>query len=124
MKSFAAPAKHLSDLDARAASRLLGTAADVVLILDADGVVRDLALGGNTLDDEGCEDWIGKPWVQTVREDSRPKAEALLRNAEAEGPVEWRHLAHDARKGRELHLTSAAIKLRDTARYRTVGRTL
>jgi len=124
MKSFAAPAKHLSDLQAGTVGRLLGAACDVVLILDADGIVRDLALGNASLDDEGCDDWIGKAWVQTVPKESRVHAEALLRNADAEGPLEWRSLSHRAGSGRDLLLSSAAIKLRATARLRNVGRTV
>jgi len=129
MKSFTAPARHLSELDAGAVGQLIAAAADLVLILDADGVVRDLALGTNTLGtntlDKDLQDgWIGKSWISTVGKDSRTKAEALLRNADEDGPLEWRQLVHRTSKGQDIPLASAAIKLRGAARYRTVGRTV
>lgn len=124
MKSFAAHAKHLGDLPAGLIGQLIAASSDVVLILDADGVVRDLALGGNSLDDLGCEDWIGRPWVDSVAKDSRANAEWLLRNAAAEEPLEWRQLTCENAKGAHLQLSSTAIRLRAKARYRDIGRTV
>jgi transcriptional regulator PpsR len=124
MKSFAAPAKHLSDLEASAVGQLIAASSDLVLILDADGIVRDLAQSSSSLDDQACEEWIGKSWIQNVGKESRTNAESLLRNAEGDQPLEWRQLTHTSGKGREVQLTSAAIRLRGTARYRTVGRTV
>ncbi|MBU1360291.1 MAG: transcriptional regulator PpsR [Gammaproteobacteria bacterium] len=123
MKSFAAPAKHLHELEAGTVGRLLAAAADLVLVLDADGVVRDVALGSNTLDDFGCERWIGKPWLQLLPKDAQPKAEALLRDAAAGSPLQWRQLTHHADAG-DLPLSCAVAPLRAAARYRTVGRTV
>ncbi len=124
MKSLAAPAKHLSDLDFGAVGHLIAAAADIALILDADGVVRDIALGSNALDAEGCEGWLGKAWVQAAAKESRPKAEAMLRGAEAGEPLQWRQIAHRTAHAADLPLSCAAVKLRSSARYRTVGRTV
>ncbi|WP_077001903.1 transcriptional regulator PpsR [Variovorax sp. KK3] len=124
MKSFAAHAKHLADLQAGLVGQLIAASSDVVLIVDADGVVRDLALGGSGLDDQGCEDWIGKPWADGVAKDSRANAEWLLRNAGADGALEWRQLTCRTTRGAELHLSCTAIKLRGRARSRDIGRTV
>ncbi|WP_198970691.1 transcriptional regulator PpsR [Xylophilus sp. ASV27] len=122
MKSFTAHAKHLGDLQSGPIGQLIAASSDVVLILDADGVVRDLALGSSSLDDQGCEDWIGKPWVESITKDSRASAEALLRSAQAEDPLEWRQLTYRNSSGGDLHLSCAAIRLRAKARYRDIGR--
>ena len=124
MKSFAAPAKHLSELDAGALDKLVAATTDIALILDADGIVRDIALGGATLDEAGCEDWIGQAWVELVSKESRPKVETLLRDARDNAPLAWRQVIHHSAKVGELNLSCAALKLRDAARYRTVGRTV
>ncbi|RZI93340.1 MAG: transcriptional regulator PpsR [Variovorax sp.] len=124
MKSFAAPAKHLSDLDIGAVSHLVSAASDLALILDADGVVRDVALGGNTLDSEGFEQWIGKAWVLAVSKDARVKAEALLRDADDGNTVPWRQIAHHSAEGADLPMLCTAVKLRSSARYRATGRTV
>ena len=72
---FATPELFLSDLDAGAAASLISAAADVVLIVDDAGVIRDLAFGNNELIAHGCSDWLGKTWAQTVAIESQPKVE-------------------------------------------------
>ncbi|VWX55580.1 Fis family transcriptional regulator [Burkholderiales bacterium 8X] len=124
MKSFAAPAKHLNDLEVGAVSHLVSVAADLALILDADGVVRDFALGGDSLDSEGFEQWIGKAWVLAVNKEARVKAEALLRDADAGNSVQWRQIAHRSAQGDDLPMLCTAVKLRNSARYRATGRTV
>ena len=61
---FATPELFLSDLDAGAAANLITAAADVVLIVDDAGVIRDLAFGNDELLSHGCNDWLGKTWAQ------------------------------------------------------------
>ncbi|RYZ11501.1 MAG: PAS domain-containing protein, partial [Comamonadaceae bacterium] len=124
MKSFAVPAKHLTDLGAGVLGNLLSAAADLALILDADGIVRDVAWGGDNLDGEGCEQWVGKPWIDTVSKEARAKAEALLRDADAHAKPVWRQVVHRAGKGADLPLLCAVLKFRDTARLRAVGRSV
>jgi len=123
MKSFAAPAKHLNDLDAGAIGYLLAAAADIALILDADGVVRDMAIGNDSLESEGAKEWLGKAWVQATVKESRSKAEALLRDAAAQAPLQWRQISHHLAQG-DVPLSCAAVRLRDAARTRAVGRTV
>ena len=41
---------------------------------------------------------------------------------EEQGALQWRQLSHRTGKGHDVPLASAAVKLRSTARYRTVGR--
>ncbi|MFM9927332.1 transcriptional regulator PpsR [Variovorax sp. H27-G14] len=124
MKSFAAPAKHLGDLQPGPMGQLIAASSDVVLILDADGIVRDLALGGSSLDDQGCGDWIGKSWLDSLARDSRPHAESMLRNADAAEPLAWRQLVVRNGNHGDLHLSCAALQLRGSARLRNVGRTV
>ena len=73
MREFEAPARSLGDLDADVAGRLIAAAADVALIIDDKGVIRDLAFGSEELLREGYYDWLGKPWAETVTVESRPK---------------------------------------------------
>ena len=50
MLGFGTPGQSLGDMDAEAASRLIAAAADATLVLDGDGVIRDMAfmLASNT----------------------------------------------------------------------------
>ena len=43
MKTFLAPRKSLGDLDADAAASLVSAAADMALVVDEQGVIRDIA---------------------------------------------------------------------------------
>ena len=49
MKSFKAPRKALTGLDAETVSSLITASTDVALVLDAKGVVRDAAFGSEVL---------------------------------------------------------------------------
>ena len=105
-------------------------AADVALILDGEGVIRDLAIGSDELsqDLESARKWLGKSWVNTVTVESRPKVEALLRDAAAHAPPRWRHLNHPAPEGPDVALLDSAIQVgpdkRPETRIVAVGRDL
>lgn len=101
VRQFATPEKLLDDLDAEAAGGLIAAASDVALILDREGVVRDLAFGNEDLAAEWPEGQVGRPWAETVTVESRPKVEALL--AEAASPAgaaaRWRHVNYASPRG-------------------------
>lgn len=111
MREFHSPAKTLGDLTANAAGRLLAAAADVALIIDEQGVIRDLAFGSDDLLREGYHEWLGKPWADTVTVESRPKVEALLRDSRANAAPRWRHINHPSVDGADLPLSYSAIAL-------------
>ena len=78
MKSFKAPRKALTDLDAETVSRLITASSDVALVLDAKGVVRDAAFGNEQLAAEIGVAIVGKPLTDAVSVDTRPKIELLF----------------------------------------------
>ena len=91
---FLNPAPLLAEMGSDAVATLISAAADVVLILDRDGVIRDMALGNDEMIQTGCQHWLGKPWLQTVTPESQPKIEALLRThgALTGDGVRWRQV--------------------------------
>ncbi|MES2989967.1 MAG: transcriptional regulator PpsR [Pseudomonadota bacterium] len=111
MREFEAPAKTLGDLSADMAGKLIAAAADVALIIDDQGVIRDLAFGSEDLLREGYYEWLGKPWADTVTVESRPKVEALLRESRANAAPRWRHINHPSLDGADLPLSYSAIAL-------------
>ena len=74
MKSFKAPKTALGPLDAEATAALVAAAADVALVLDESGTIRDVAFSNDELFGEfgRGERWLGRPWIETVARDSRP----------------------------------------------------
>ncbi|MEO7338163.1 MAG: transcriptional regulator PpsR [Caldimonas sp.] len=124
MREFETPAKSLGDLSAVVAGRLLAAAADVALIIDADGVIRDLAFGSEDLLREGYYDWLGKPWADTVTVESRPKVEALLRDSKANAAPRWRHINHPSAGGPDLPLSYSAMALPKGPKDKSIGRSV
>jgi transcriptional regulator PpsR len=111
MREFESPARTLGDLSADVAGRLIAAAADVALIIDDKGVIRDLAFGSEDLLREGYYEWLGKPWADTVTIESRPKVEALLRESRTDAAPRWRHINHPSIDGADLPLSYSAIAL-------------
>jgi transcriptional regulator PpsR len=109
---FATPELFLSDLDASAAAHLISAAADVVLIVDDAGVIRDLAIGNNELLTHGCNDWLGKTWAQTVAIESQPKVEAMLRDAATGAGARERQVNHPCADGTNLPMIYTVVPLK------------
>lgn len=124
MKSFLAPQKSLGELDADAAAALISAAADMALVLDDKGIIRDVAFSSDELSQAfaGHEAWLGRPWVETVTGESRPKVEALV-NDEADG-ARWRHINQLASGGEAVPVLYAAVPLRRGDRRVIFGRDL
>jgi transcriptional regulator PpsR len=124
VSQFLAPKKSLGNLDVEAAARLITAAADVALVLDTQGVIRDLAFSSDELSNEGYSGWLGQPWAETVTAESRPKIEALLRDAGDANGSAWRHVNHPSPRGADVPMLYSAIKVGKTGRVVAVGRNL
>ncbi len=90
---FRAPAALLRGLDPDLAARVIAASGDIALVLDGDGVIRDLALGSGDLAIDGIETWRDRRWIDTVTSESRGKIEEMLRDAHA-APMRWRQVNH------------------------------
>lgn len=124
MKHFNTPKTSLGDLHAETAATVITAAADVALVVDAAGVVRDVALGSDDLAPAGCEAWVGRPWVDTVTVESRPKVEALLKAARADDPPRWRHVNHPVQGGDDLPVMYSAVRVNSDGNTVVIGRDL
>ena len=131
-KPFDMAGQFLANLDAETAAELITAASDVVLILDKDGVIRDMALSNADMLSVGCQDWLGKSWIDTVTVESKPKVEAMLKKHEdpAADGVRWRHVNHPVADKPDLALSYSVIRLHtaqgdsDTAHAVAFGRDL
>lgn len=127
MKTFNSPTKSLGALDGEAAGTLVAAASDLALVIGTDGVIRDLAVqSGELLDDlEGHASWPGRSWADTVTVESRPKIEALLRDAVAEAAPRWRQVNHLASGGGpDIPVLYSAVRVGDEGRVVAFGRDL
>lgn len=123
MKHFKSPRKLLSEIDPEKASRLIALASDIALIVDKRGVIRDVACADEDLDGE-CGKWVGRPFVETVTVESKPKAEELLRDAAQSGPARWRQVNHQIDRSPDLPVRYTAVELGSEGRIVVVGRDL
>lgn len=120
--------KSLGSLDADAASRLASLASDITVMLDRDGIVRDLAVSNESLSKESdATSWIGRRWIDTVTVESRPKIEQLLKDAASSSKqtVQWRQVNHPTASGRiDLPVRYATMPLRANGTIVALGREL
>lgn len=118
------PNGRLGSLDAEAAADLIAAAADVALVLDGDGVIRDVALGSEDMLLEGCRKWIGQPWAETVTIESRAKVETLLREATSKAERRWRQVNHPSARGSDVPVLYSAVQVGQNGQVVAFGRDL
>lgn len=118
------PQEALGDLQADAAATLIKALADVSLVLDDQGVIRDLAFGSEDISKEAYGDWLGQAWTDTVSIESRPKVDALLREAGSRSPSRWRQLNHPSTLGRDIAVRYCTMRLGTSGSVVAVGRSL
>ena len=125
-QSFVTPQTSLGDLDAGSAAALIAAASDVTLIVDQDGLIQDVAIqSGELFDDLAVTGtWLGRPLIETVALDSRPKIARLLNDAFGMGEPKWRHMNHLAPDGRSVPVLYCAVQVGDDGRVVLFGRDL
>jgi len=123
VKNFKAPRKALSGLDAETVAGLIVSSADIALILDRRGIIRDVAIPNAELLAELGGDWIGKSLLEVVTKDSQPKIELLLRDLSA-GQVRARQVNHPLPDSRTAPIVYALSPLDDDGRCLAQGRDL
>jgi len=84
----------LAGLPPDATARILSATADVTLVLDRKGIIRDVAVGSTDLGDDPFATWIDQPFIDTVSSDSRFKVEEMLRDVASRSIPRWRLVNH------------------------------
>jgi transcriptional regulator PpsR len=112
-------------LDAVDTASLIAAAADVALLVDGAGVIRDVSIGSTELGALDHSDWIGRPWTDTVTVESRPKVEALLSDAgEPAAGTRWRHINHQSPQGADVPVLYSTIQAGPSGGVVAIGRDL
>lgn len=126
MKHFIAPSQSLGLIDAQTAATLIAAASDVALVIDRHGIIRDMALNGEDLstDLSDAGSWIGRPWIDTVTVESRPKIEALLKEAVAGGAGRSRQINYPSAQRIDVPVLYSAIQAGEEGRIVAFGRNL
>jgi transcriptional regulator PpsR len=101
---------------------LIAAAADVALLVDDKGLIRDVAIGSADLGELPHGAWIGRPWAETVTAESRPKVEALLSEPGGLVAQRWRHVNHPSPKGADVPMMYSAIQAGPKGQVVAIGR--
>jgi transcriptional regulator PpsR len=124
VNQFEKPALSLAGLDLESAASVIAAAADVALVVDKEGVIRDVAGGSEDLTMEGYRSWVGQPWEQIVTVESRPKVAALLKEAGLSSARKWRHVNHPSPHGADVPVLYSAVRVGNEGRVIALGRDL
>ena len=120
MQAF--PRGLLGALTADVAEKIAAAAGDVAMIVGPDGVIRDLALSSDALQSEGAQAWLDQPWLDTVTIESRPKVEALLRDAAKGGQARWREINQITAANRSTMVRFVAVSSGADGQVIAIGR--
>jgi transcriptional regulator PpsR len=121
---FQDPRSSFGDTPTESTARLVAAAAELALIIDQEGVVRDLSCGDDAIARANPESWIGRAWIDTVTVESRPKIQSLLVDASFEHPSRWRQVNHRIAGHADLPVLYSTLRLPGSGRILAVGRDL
>jgi transcriptional regulator PpsR len=121
---FRFPRDSVGDLEADTAATLIAAMSDIALVVDTDGVIRDLAFGSDDWSVEWYGKWLGLPWVDTVTGETRQKIEALVEEATTTSPSRWRQVNHPSSWGSDVPVIYCTMRLRPEGPIIACGRDL
>ena len=124
VKHFKAPKESFENLDAEAVAALIASAGDIAIVMDDKGVIRDLTFGNDDLPREWSDQWIGRPWIETVTVESRIKIDSMLSEARAGIPPRWRHVNHPLPRSADIPIQYSVVQIGAEGRMVAVGRDL
>jgi transcriptional regulator PpsR len=124
VRQFKVPQKTFGDLEPATVGKLVTASSDLALVLDKKGVIRDLALDGDSLEDQGCDGWVGKRWLDVVTDESRNKVEEMLAESRDKSVSRWRQVNHPAKDGDDIPIRYSVVKINDEGGAVALGRDL
>jgi transcriptional regulator PpsR len=126
MRAFTSPAKWLAGISPDAAALLIQAAADMALIFDRQGIVRDFAFTADEfgLAFTGTELWLGRLWRDQVTIESRPKIDDMVKAGQGKAPPAGRQVNYPAAKGNDIPVLMSVQPIGQTGLTIAFGRDL
>jgi transcriptional regulator PpsR len=124
VKTFDARVGALSELDSQSVAALVHAASDVALIVDRDGVIRDLAFSGTDSHLAETRAWLGQPWIDTVTSETRDKVKEMLQEVVASAVSTRRQVNHVTPGGTEFPVAYTVVRLGSGSNAVAIGRDL
>jgi transcriptional regulator PpsR len=110
-------------MDAETAARVMAASSDVAMVIDREGIIRDIAISGGDVPIEGFEDVLERRWVDTVTTESRPKVEQMLDDAASRRESRWREVNQKSPSG-SIPIRYVALDAGRDGRVIALGRDL
>lgn len=96
---------------------------DVALLLDSDGTIRKVTLS-QTLTAGDTNDWVGRPWAETVSDIGDDKIKRMIEEANIGGVSAFRQFTQRFPSGLELPMEYTTVKLGTDDSLLAVGKNL
>ena len=114
---------QIPPLSPLALAQLIGVSADIALLLDEAGVVQEVSLSRSDWAALDCRRWVGRPWAETMAEDSQPKWAEMMA-VKADDELRWRHINHRSQVagGTDVPLQYVALPVAQARLILVLGR--
>jgi transcriptional regulator PpsR len=122
--SFQTPQLFMDSVTSELSASLVAETHDISLIIDSDGIIRDVAVSEDDPSLQVALDWIGSPWLETVTIESQPKIRALLEPSKKDNKPRWRQVNHAVDNGVDLPISYKTMRNDDAGLIIAVGRNL
>ena len=106
------------------AQTFVSLASDIALVVDAAGVIRNVAQRGGEPMAPGASSWVGQAWADTVTGDTRRKIDLLMQEVASTGLARRREVNHPSSGGNDIPVAYTAIRLGLDGPVLAVGRDL
>jgi transcriptional regulator PpsR len=106
------------------AQTFVSLASDIALVVDAGGVIRNVAQRGGEPLAPAAAHWIGQAWADTVTGETRRKVELLMQEVADTGLARRREVNHPSSGGSDIPVAYTAIRLGAAGPVLAVGRDL
>lgn len=120
---FRLPKETIGDLDAETVARVMAASSDLAMVIDREGVIRDVAVSGRDLPVDGFNAIVERRWVDTVTSDSRRKVEEMLSEASRQSEARWREVNQQSAQG-TIPIRFVAVETGRDGRVVALGRDL
>ncbi|WP_199580695.1 transcriptional regulator PpsR [Bradyrhizobium sp. MOS003] len=123
---FKSPKESLGNLGALPAANLIAAASDVAVIIDGEGIIRDVAFNKEdlSLELDAHGRWLGSKLADIVTSETSPKARELLQDAVNRKSSIWRQVNHPSPGGADIPVLYSAVNIGRNDRFVVVGRDL
>lgn len=111
----------LAGLAPELANTFASLASDIALVIDAGGVIRNVALSDNAIA-RRADQWVGSHFTDTVTQDTRSKIESLLQEVTSTGLSRRREVNLPGAGDTAIPVVFAAIRLGADGPVLAVGR--